>query len=109
MGRPSTVQLQAAVQEARAPWRDHAACRGLADLMDPPRPTRTTQEIQAAKDVCWACPVMWDCRDWARSLPESLDTTAVLGGLTEPERTRFRNRARGLAAARTVKARASVG
>jgi hypothetical protein len=67
-----------------APWRRHAACDGLWWLMEEPDLERH------AKKVCASCPVWRDCRAWGLTLTPAEDTTIVIGGLTEKERTRLR-------------------
>jgi hypothetical protein len=68
-----------------ANWRDRAACVGEdPDLFFPivERGALAAPEIAAAKAVCLRCPVIVECRAWARrSLPYG-----IAGGLTADER-----------------------
>lgn len=92
-------------------WREHAACKGRARVMDPPRDAVTAarelgieQELwRQAKEICWDCPVYGPCRRWALSLPAKADEIGVCGGLTEAERQRERRRRAGLKSAATIK------
>lgn len=87
------------------PWRDRAACIGLADVMDPPADQVTAARdagaewllTEAAKQVCRACPVLVQCRSWVVTLPARADVTGVCGGLTEEERARERRAQPGAA------------
>ena len=82
------------------PWRDRAACIGLADVMDPPADQVTAARdagaewllTEAAKQVCRGCPVLVQCRSWATTLPHTGDVAGVCGGLTEDERAAERRR-----------------
>jgi hypothetical protein len=68
-----------------ADWRDRAACVDEdPDLFFPvvERGAHAAPEIAAAKAVCLRCPVIGQCRTWARrSLPYG-----IAGGLTADER-----------------------
>ncbi|MCC8929750.1 WhiB family transcriptional regulator [Rhodococcus sp. I2R] len=66
---------------ARTPRLDDAACIGSSDLFDPPsdgeaRET-TEQRHRDAVRLCWECPAIGACRDWALDEPRS---GAVLAG-----------------------------
>jgi len=83
---------------AVADWRDDALCADSA--YDPelwfPIGDGNDARAQAgiARAVCWDCPAMDACREWA------LDNLSdgVAGGLTEKERRAIRKRPRGRAA-----------
>lgn len=86
-------------------WRDNAECR--RDEYDPElwHPAGTTgpwiAQIADAKRVCFGCPVMQQCRQWALARPEE---SGIWGGTTEHERATWRRRMRraAQAPARTV-------
>jgi WhiB family transcriptional regulator, redox-sensing transcriptional regulator len=78
-------------------WRHSAACRWTdAELHFPIGTTGSSvPQIEAAKSVCGACPVVSECREYA--LDNGI-TDGIWGGLTEGERravARRRSRARG--------------
>lgn len=58
-----------------------AACTGHSDLFDPPgegEPASSAFERHdAAVRLCWQCPALAQCREWASAEP---NTGAVLGG-----------------------------
>lgn len=70
------------------PWAAHARCRGddaNALFFDGPneRPeTRAARECFVVTEYCWACPVVVECRDYARRNREY----GIWGGETEEER-----------------------
>jgi WhiB family redox-sensing transcriptional regulator len=73
-------------------WRHRAICRdesaelffALGDKFtntdDPDSPQ--ARQVTEAKAVCARCPVIHDCRDWARAT----GMTGIWGGTTEDER-----------------------
>lgn len=79
----------------RLEWQESAACRGYdSNLFIEPDDERTSVRIrreQAAKRVCAACPVRFECLRFAESGPEVF---GVWGGTTQRER-RVRRRRRG--------------
>lgn len=76
--------------ELFAEWRDRAACIGTDPEAFFPEPGVGSAEREAAAlRICWGCPVIEECRDWAF---RSLDEYAVLGGLTARERKRLREK-----------------
>lgn len=92
--RPSsTGMLAEAARDLDQPWRRRAACRGQADLMDPPWEMDRDEEREAL-ELCWRCPVLWPCRTWVLGLREETDGGGVCGGLTDKERTKARRRHR---------------
>jgi WhiB family redox-sensing transcriptional regulator len=66
-------------------WTSDAACQGRTELFFAPageRPeARVVREAQA-RSVCSSCPVLHDCRDWARENREY----GFWGGESEEER-----------------------
>ncbi len=66
-------------------WTDQAQCKGKLKLFYPPDKehprTRYRREVQA-KLICSSCPVMVQCRDYARSNSEY----GVWGGESEEDR-----------------------
>ncbi|MFJ7489748.1 WhiB family transcriptional regulator [Streptomyces sp. NPDC097727] len=73
-------------------WGDEAACRvedpSIFFPEDFPRAEVPLVAMQA-KEVCWRCPVIEPCRDWALALPER---HGVFGGLDKNERQALRRR-----------------
>ncbi|MFM8794415.1 MAG: WhiB family transcriptional regulator [Acidimicrobiales bacterium] len=50
-------------------WTSDARCRGLSEIFFPPaaeRPQARERREAQAREVCGACPVLRDCRDFAR-------------------------------------------
>jgi WhiB family redox-sensing transcriptional regulator len=74
-----------------ASWRDAAACRGEdVDLFFPIGcSAEFAPEIEKAKAVCRACPVVEDCLRHAITSPEKY---GIWGGFTEQERAVQRRR-----------------
>ncbi len=69
-------------------WQQEAACRGpLGAVFFPPPTTERKREKLAreakAKQICFACPVLSECREYAISIREP---HGVWGGLSEKER-----------------------
>jgi WhiB family redox-sensing transcriptional regulator len=70
-------------------WRQHGACRGIdPDLFYPER----GESLEAAKQICAACPVRGECLDFALDLNEKF---GVWGGKSERERRKLRRRQHG--------------
>jgi hypothetical protein len=65
-----------------ADWRDEGLCRGRDDDAFFPHPTNATA-VQAVKNVCFGCPAMLRCAQYAltRRIPDG-----VWGGLSEAQR-----------------------
>ena len=78
-------------------WPELAACRGLLDLFFPPagerEPSRLVREAKA-RLICAECPVMAECRDYARHNRE----LGFWGGENDEERIIARRKARAIAA-----------
>lgn len=54
---------------AGVPWMDLAACKGHTPLFFPPkaeRPQARVRRENRARRICSSCPVMDDCRSFAR-------------------------------------------
>lgn len=69
----------------RSDWRTRARCKGQTALFFPPMGELTDKRIvreRAAKKICQQCPVIGECRDWARANREP----GVWGGETEADR-----------------------
>jgi hypothetical protein len=67
----------------KADWRDDAACRGSNNDAWFPQPG-SLQGVRAAKDVCFACPVIFQCAQFALRTRQD---DGVWGGLSEGQRT----------------------
>lgn len=66
-------------------WSALAECRGLSEIFFPPaaeRPQAREKREAQARQVCHACPVMMECRDFARRHREY----GFWGGESEEER-----------------------
>lgn len=73
--------------QRRADWRDAALCRGKDENPEDwfplgAGPTAKAQE-QHAKAVCWTCPAIQACGQWAI---ETRQPFGVWGGMSETER-----------------------
>lgn len=89
-GRPGATPTETKRRDMT--WMDFAACRGEdPELFQPVGEGGPALiQIQDAKRVCFACPVMFECRDWAMTAPIEF---GVLGGLSEAERRLVKRRA----------------
>ena len=50
-------------------WTEHSACTGQTDLFFAPpgeRPEARALREAKAREICSVCPVLEECRDWAR-------------------------------------------
>lgn len=52
--------------------------------------SRSPAEREAARQTCFACPVLAECRAWALALPVPYADTAVYGGMLPAERRKLR-------------------
>lgn len=69
-----------------AQWSARGACQLVpTEVFFPSR----GQAVEPAKEVCGACPVLAECREYALGIA---DLKGVWGGLTEVERKRLRRR-----------------
>lgn len=88
----ATAELLA---DARAPWRDKAACKGLGALFD----SIGDADQKQAMGICAACPVRVACGAWVMSRTEQGDPGGVCGGWTEIARAKARRKQAARAAA----------
>lgn len=77
-------------------WQVKAACRGLSTNLffkadDEPRSRKSGREAQA-KAVCFTCPVVAECLNWALTVGE---TEGVWGATTADERVALQRQATG--------------
>lgn len=66
-------------------WSEQAACKGYSHLFypnDSERPQARDKREQKAKTLCAVCPVLEQCRDYARNHSEF----GIWGGENEEER-----------------------
>lgn len=72
-------------------WRDDAECRSHDPEMWHPAGTTGPHlaQIADAKRVCFGCPVMTECRQWAMGHRQE---SGIWGGTTEQERVNWRRR-----------------
>jgi hypothetical protein len=73
----------------KADWRAQAVCKGADNDAWFPHPTNTLA-VQAAKQACFTCPVMFSCAQHA--LTRRIDD-GVWGGLTESQRATIQRKA----------------
>lgn len=75
-------------------WQEHAACIGLHRFFDGGQrrkrsvPDRARERV--AKQICRNCPVLQPCTIWA--LHHYRDESAVIAGMTGPQRRHVRKR-----------------
>ena len=79
-------------QEPPPHWRDFAAC--VEEDLNLFFPISTVgaaaaRQVEAAKEVCRACPVQQSCLEWALDVGPEF---GIFGGRTEVERRRLRSR-----------------
>lgn len=79
-----------------ARWRFRAACKGRAEVLDPPGGFVTLPQLWEARDLCRGCPVFTQCRRDADALESGNDPGGMIAGLTEADRSRLRHSARPL-------------
>jgi len=73
-------------------WREHAACRGVdPGIFHPDDEEENEHAADAAKAVCFECPVRGACLEHAITVREK---HGVWGGLTSRERRRLIRRRR---------------
>jgi hypothetical protein len=74
-------------------WRKEAACTGVT--VDIFYPKRGGSNIPAMR-ICWGdednppCPVRLECLNWACTYTEEADRHGIFGGLTAPQRRKYR-------------------
>ena len=90
--------MPASQPSAPPPWTDRAACAGHAsadlDLWHPP-PEDERHLFERARQVCAACPVLPDCREYGLMLLSVVGKDGVhgmFGGLTPKELLRLARR-----------------
>lgn len=77
---------QAPATDRGTDWRDNGLCaiHPEPDLWFPPGDsTRYADQVEQAKRICRACPVTWQCAQWALKQEEP---HGVWGGLSEADR-----------------------
>lgn len=86
IGRPVGGVLRAGT--AREPWAEDARC-ATSDVEMYPGFIGAAQRkaLDRAKELCFGCPVLRQCREWAMRNAEPF---GVWGGMTVSERKRLR-------------------
>ena len=75
-----------------SPWRDHALCRGVdPGIFHPDNEEDDERASDAAREVCFRCPVREICLEHAIAVREK---HGVWGGLNSRERRRLIRRRR---------------
>lgn len=75
-----------------SPWREHALCRGVdPGIFHPDNEEGDERASDAAREVCFRCPVREICLEHAIAVREK---HGVWGGLNSRERRRFIRRRR---------------
>jgi WhiB family redox-sensing transcriptional regulator len=71
-----------------AHWTEHAACRGLTEVMFPVR--GDWRGVERAKAICASCPVIDNCLDFVSRNPERYGVWAGIAGkeITEERKRR---------------------
>jgi WhiB family redox-sensing transcriptional regulator len=89
---PASTRRAAVDQEPPPHWRDVAACIDQDLNLFFPISTvgaAAARQVEAAKEVCRACPVQQSCLEWALDVGPEF---GIFGGRTEVERRRLRSR-----------------
>lgn len=89
---PSRPRRTARGEEPPPHWRDFAACvQQDLNLFFPVSTSGPTarRQVDAAKQVCEACPVQQNCLEWALDVGPEF---GIFGGKTEAERRVLRSR-----------------
>ena len=79
------IEIDGSDELARRTWMNTAACRGMTTLFFPPsaeRPQARDRRESIARTVCFSCPIMTECRSYAREHHEY----GFWGGESEDER-----------------------
>lgn len=68
-------------------WMSRGACAGTDRDLFFPAKTGGQQDARKARQVCWSCPVLAECREYAMA-----DATVhgIWGGTTDKDRARHR-------------------
>ncbi|MFN2636832.1 MAG: WhiB family transcriptional regulator [Gemmatimonadaceae bacterium] len=85
--QPEDIQAISTTRPAAGDWVRRGACRGEDTALFFAAPSDELSR-EKAKAICWRCPVMDECRDWALAWGSEQHGTA--GGMTEDERRQFR-------------------
>lgn len=70
----------------RPDWMQHAACKGLTSLMFPggdDKGNPVNQSVKTAREVCAACPVRSECREYSVHMEPMYTRCGVWSGLTD--------------------------
>jgi WhiB family redox-sensing transcriptional regulator len=89
---PPSTRRAAVGQDPPPHWRDFAACIEQDLNLFFPISTvgaAAARQVEAAKEVCRACPVQSNCLEWALDVGPEF---GIFGGRTEVERRRLRSR-----------------
>jgi hypothetical protein len=65
---------------ATVPDLHDAACRRHLDIFDLALDKRVAGATHIAQGICAACPVLTECRQWARTAPAGRSVTGVIAG-----------------------------
>jgi hypothetical protein len=68
-------------------WREHANCKGIQTTLFYPEQGCSVHEVNAAKAVCRACPVVGPCLEYAIA---NCEMVGIWGGTSERERRAIR-------------------
>lgn len=72
-------------------WMEQGACtKADPSLFFPSRGKTTLRNTREARSICNDCPVLYDCLQYALSLPMDEDW-GIWGQTTREDRSRFRN------------------
>lgn len=74
------------------PWTEFASCRSISGDMWFPELGEAWRDV---RNVCLACPVLWQCRDWVMRTELGLSKSlrfGITGGLTPNERVDYEPR-----------------
>lgn len=66
----SALESFTVIPAPAADWREHAACKGYLHLFFPrraERPQARERREAKARQLCLSCPVLEECREFARS------------------------------------------
>ena len=95
---PKSATALAQARWSQQNWANHAVCTGMTELVFPPagerEPARVVREAKA-RLVCASCPVVEECREYARRNHEY----GFWGGENEEDRFAALRRLRRAAAA----------
>lgn len=72
-------------------WMSRAACKGMPVELFMPRRGEVVK-IREARKVCFACPVLSECREYSMRAAQEADLDGIFGGWTKIERQRHMRR-----------------